>query len=92
MMVMPGMERMVAKSSQHWWLAPSSPTEMPPWVAPIFTFRCGYPMLLRTCSNALPAANIAKVEAKGMSPREASPAETHIRFDSAMPQSKKRSG
>ena len=23
------------------WEAPSSPTEMPPWVAPIFTFRWG---------------------------------------------------
>ena len=38
---MPGMERIRAKSSQHWWEAPSSPTEMPPWVAPIFTFRWG---------------------------------------------------
>ena len=37
--VMPGMERIRAKSSQHWWEAPSSPTEIPPWVAPIFTFR-----------------------------------------------------
>ena len=41
MMVMPGRLRMRAKSSQHWWEAPSSPTEMPPWVAPIFTFRWG---------------------------------------------------
>ncbi len=39
--VMPGMVRMRAKSSQHWWEAPSSPTEMPPWVAPILTFRWG---------------------------------------------------
>ena len=28
MTVMPGMVRMRAKSSQHWWDAPSSPTEM----------------------------------------------------------------
>ena len=33
--------RIRAKSSQHWWEAPSSPTEMPPWVAPILTFRRG---------------------------------------------------
>ena len=41
MTTMPGMVRIRAKSSQHWWEAPSSPTEMPPWVAPIFTFRWG---------------------------------------------------
>ena len=39
MTVIPGMLRMRAKSSQHWWEAPSSPTEMPPWVAPILTLR-----------------------------------------------------
>ena len=41
MTTMPGMERMRAKSSRHWWEAPSSPTEMPPWEAPIFTFSLG---------------------------------------------------
>ena len=40
-MVMPGMVRIRARSSLHWWDAPSSPTEMDAWVAPILTFRCG---------------------------------------------------
>jgi hypothetical protein len=39
-----------------------------------------------TCSNALPAANIAKLEAKGTSPIVLKPAATHIIFDSAIPQ------
>ena len=41
MTTMPGMDRMRAKSSQHWWEAPSSPTDRPPWLAQIFTFRWG---------------------------------------------------
>jgi len=39
-----------------------------------------------TCSKALPAANIAKLEAKGTSPIVLNPAATHIIFASAMPQ------
>ena len=89
---MPGIERISAKSSQHWWLAPSSPTEMPPCVAAIFTFRCGYPMELRICSKALPAANIAKLLAKGTRPIVDKPAATPIMLHSAMPQLKWRSG
>ena len=41
MTVMPGMARMRAMSSMHWWLAPSSPTETPAWVMASFTFRWG---------------------------------------------------
>ncbi len=74
-------------SSLHWWLAPSSPTVMPAWVAPIFTLRWGYPMEFLTCSKARPAANIAKVEANGIFPQVDSPAATAIMFPSAMPQS-----
>lgn len=36
-----GIVRMSAISSQHWCVAPSSPTEIPAWVAPILTLRCG---------------------------------------------------
>ena len=36
--VMPGMVRMMARSSNVWWLAPSSPTVMPACVAQILTF------------------------------------------------------
>ena len=61
--VMPGIVRISAISSQHWWVAPSSPTETPAWVAPILTGRWGYPIEFRTCSKARPAANIANVEA-----------------------------
>ena len=39
--IMPGMERMRAKSSMHWWVAPSSPTLRPPWEPTTFTFRRG---------------------------------------------------
>ena len=28
-------------SSLHWWVAPSSPTVIPAWVAPILTLLCG---------------------------------------------------
>ena len=45
-----------------------------------------------TCSNARPAANIAKVLAKATRPVVAMPAAMPMRFCSAMPQSKKRSG
>ena len=40
-MIMPGMVRMRAMSSLHWWVAPSSPTVIPAWVAPILTLLCG---------------------------------------------------
>ena len=40
-----------------------------------------------TCSNALPAANIAKELAKGILPVSASPAAMPIMLDSAIPQS-----
>ena len=76
-----------AKSSQHWCVAPSSPTEIPPWVAPILTFSFGYPTELRTCSKARPAANIAKVLAKGTFPVVAIPAAIPIMLHSAIPQS-----
>ena len=92
MTTMPGMVRMTAKSSLHWWEAPSSPTEMPPWVAPIFTFRWGYPTVLRICSKARPAANMAKEEAKGTKPVVLRPAATPTMSASAMPQSMWRSG
>lgn len=39
--VMPGMALMSAMSSRHWWVAPSSPTERPPWEPTHLTFRCG---------------------------------------------------
>lgn len=45
-----------------------------------------------TCSKALPAANIAKLEANGTSPMVLSPAATQIIFASAMPQLIWRSG
>ena len=45
-----------------------------------------------TCSKALPAANIAKVDANGIFPVAAIPAATPIMFDSAIPQSKCLSG
>ena len=44
-------------------------------------------MELRTCSKALPAANMAKVDAKGTLPVVASPAAIPIMLDSAIPQS-----
>ena len=37
----PGIMRISARSSKHWWEAPSSPTLIPAWDAPIFTFRRG---------------------------------------------------
>ena len=49
-------------------------------------------MELRICSKARPAANMAKVAAKGTSPMAAAPAAAPIMFPSAMPQSKWRSG
>ena len=49
-------------------------------------------MELRTCSKARPAANIAKVDAKGTSPIAAAPAATASMLPSAMPQLKWRSG
>ena len=49
-------------------------------------------MELRTCSKARPAANMAKLLAKGTYPVVDSPAATHIMSLSAMPQSKWRSG
>ena len=64
MITMFGTERMSAISSQHWWLAPSSPTEIPAWVAPIFTLSFGYAMEFLTCSKARPAENIANELAK----------------------------
>ena len=64
MIVIFGTTRIRAISSQHWWLAPSSPTEIPAWVAPILTFSFGYAIELRTCSKALPAENMANEEAK----------------------------
>ena len=62
-------------------------SEYPAWVAPIFTFRCGYPIELRTCSNARPAANIAKVLANGTMPVVERPAAIPIILHSAIPQS-----
>ena len=49
-------------------------------------------MELRTCSKARPAANMAKLEAKGTSPMAAAPAAADIISASAMPQLKWRSG
>ena len=39
--VMPGITRMRARSSRHWWLAPSSPTDTPAWDMQSFTFSRG---------------------------------------------------
>ena len=44
-------------------------------------------MELRICSKARPAANIAKLEAKGTMPIAAMPAAAEIMLPSAMPQS-----
>ena len=49
-------------------------------------------MELRTCSNARPAANIAKELANGTLPVVASPAAIPIMLHSAIPQSIWRSG
>ncbi len=49
-------------------------------------------MELRTCSKARPAANMAKVLAKGIRPQVEAPAAATIMLASAMPQSKNRSG
>ena len=49
-------------------------------------------MELRTCSKARPAANMAKVEAKGFLPQVARPAATPIMLASAMPMLRKRAG
>ncbi len=83
----PGIVRISARSSQHWCVAPSSPTEIPACVAPIFTLSFGYPTELRTCSNARPDANIANELTKGILPVVASPAAIPIMLHSAMPQS-----
>ena len=86
------MVRMSAISSLHWWLAPSLPTEIPACVAPILTLRCVYPIELRICSKARPAANIANVLANGTIPVAARPAAIPIISASAMPQSMCLSG
>ena len=49
-------------------------------------------MELRTCSKARPAANMAKLEAKGTRPMVAAPAATASILPSAMPQLKCRWG
>ena len=38
-MLMLGIERTMLISSIAWCVAPSGPTEMPPWAPPIFTLR-----------------------------------------------------
>ena len=82
---MPGMVRIRDRSSRHWWLAPSSPTVRPAWVAQILTLACVYAMELRMISYALPAANIAKLLANTVLPETARPAAMPIMFASAMP-------
>ena len=47
---------------------------------------------MRICSNARPVANIAKEETNGVLPAAARPAPTEIKFCSAIPTLKKRSG
>ena len=49
-------------------------------------------MELRICSKARPAANMAKLEAKGTSPMVEAPAAAATMSHSAMPQSKCRWG
>ena len=71
--VIPGIVLISAMSSKVWWLAPSSPTVIPAWVAQIFTFACVYPMEFLIISKALPAANIAKVLAHTTFPERARP-------------------
>ena len=58
----------------------------------IFTFNFGYATVFLICSNPLPAANIAKVEANAIFPQVANPAAVPIKSASAIPTLKCLSG
>jgi hypothetical protein len=79
-------------SSIIWWEAPSSPSETPPWLAPIRTLSSLWAMPRRTWSYARPEAKIAKVEQYGTLPLAARPHAIDIMLASAAPTLKNRSG
>ena len=90
--VISGKDLMRLISSSAWWLAPSSPTVTPPWVATIFTLSPGCATEHLTWSQALPEANTAKVLKKAILPEYANPAAVPTASCSATPILKNLSG
>ena len=92
MTTMFGRARMIAMSSSAWWDAPSAPTLIPQWVDTTLTLSLGYARASLICSQHLPLANTANVDANTVLPDAARPAAMPMRFCSAIPTSTNLSG